>query len=129
MVNPSKIALEAATAYSGRTFSDEKEAINDLAESMEAFAGRVISQNTPSHTLWRIWSIEHNAWWGPAHNGYVKNRDLAEAKRANTERLVDALERVVEFMRNAVSEIHRDNVEYYTDFARAAIDSARKDTP
>lgn len=25
-------------------------------------------------TLWLIWSIEHNAWWAPAWNGYVKNR-------------------------------------------------------
>lgn len=23
---------------------------------------------------WLIWSIEHNAWWGHNHNGYVKLR-------------------------------------------------------
>lgn len=23
---------------------------------------------------WLIWSEEHRAWWGPNHNGYVKNR-------------------------------------------------------
>lgn len=26
---------------------------------------------------WLIWSIEHGAWWMPAHNGYTTSRDLA----------------------------------------------------
>jgi len=24
--------------------------------------------------LWYIWSNEHNAWWGPRHNGYFSSR-------------------------------------------------------
>lgn len=23
--------------------------------------------------MWLIWSIEHGAWWAPAHGGYVRN--------------------------------------------------------
>lgn len=26
---------------------------------------------------WLIWSIEHDAWWGPKHRGYVENIDDA----------------------------------------------------
>lgn len=26
---------------------------------------------------WIIWSIEHNAWWMPNHNGYVVERESA----------------------------------------------------
>lgn len=26
---------------------------------------------------WRIWSIEHGAWWGPAWRGYVLNKTKA----------------------------------------------------
>lgn len=28
-------------------------------------------------TLWRIWSIEHNAWWAPHHLGYVQDKKEA----------------------------------------------------
>jgi hypothetical protein len=26
---------------------------------------------------WLVWSIEHNAWWGPNHCGYTPDRDRA----------------------------------------------------
>lgn len=29
--------------------------------------------------LWLVWSIEHDAWWKPAHNGYTT--DIKEAGR------------------------------------------------
>lgn len=28
-------------------------------------------------SLWLIWSIEHGAWWRPAHRGYTPNRGEA----------------------------------------------------
>lgn len=28
-------------------------------------------------TLWRVWSIEHNAWWAPHHLGYVQDKKEA----------------------------------------------------
>ena len=32
---------------------------------------------TEDDTEWIIWSIEHDAWWAPNHNGYVKKRKQA----------------------------------------------------
>ena len=29
------------------------------------------------NTKWRIWSIEHNAWWKPKWNGYTKEKSDA----------------------------------------------------
>lgn len=31
----------------------------------------------PHHQLWLVWSIEHNAWWGPGGRGYFKLRQDA----------------------------------------------------
>lgn len=28
-------------------------------------------------TRWYIWSMEHNAFWAPARNGYTRRRDSA----------------------------------------------------
>lgn len=78
---PSRVALAAATAWSGKTFDNEKEAITDLAHFLESFAGNVCARATAAYNaqapLWLVWSIEHNAWWGPDHCGYVKDRRAA----------------------------------------------------
>lgn len=29
------------------------------------------------NTKWLIWSIEHDAWWKPDHNGYTVHRKRA----------------------------------------------------
>lgn len=28
-------------------------------------------------TLWRVWSIEHDGWWRPNHQGYTKSKKEA----------------------------------------------------
>lgn len=28
-------------------------------------------------TIYLVWSMEHNCWWAPAHNGYVSKREEA----------------------------------------------------
>lgn len=33
--------------------------------------------NSPKPSVYLIWSLEHEGWWGPSHVGYFKEREKA----------------------------------------------------
>ena len=46
-----------------------------------------LGKQSSNQKVWLIWSNEHNAWWGPAERGYV--RDIRSAGLYTFERAAE----------------------------------------
>lgn len=49
-----------------------------------------VQMRANEETRWNIWSIEHNAWWGPNHRGYVE--DVTAAGVYTYQQAIDIVE-------------------------------------
>lgn len=69
-----------STHYGLKAFNyqaEQVELLKDIRDMLET--GRGSRPIAPGRKEWLIWSNEHDAWWGPNHRGYTKDR--AEAGR------------------------------------------------